>query len=98
MTNENIIESEQQRSKIEDHFTKKLEEYKTEAQKNAEKNISEIERNIQEQNNRLNNEALLQKHELDHLMTLKEKLDEENESYKRDLEMNAETVEDYAKK
>ena len=46
-------EMEAQKKRIEDDFAKKLEDFKAQAQSDAEKNISEIERNIQAQNNRL---------------------------------------------
>lgn len=39
-------EMEAQKKRIEDDFAKKLEEFKAKAQSDAEKNISEIERNI----------------------------------------------------
>jgi hypothetical protein len=40
-------EMEAQKKRIEDDFAKKLEDFKAQAQSDAEKNISEIERNIQ---------------------------------------------------
>lgn len=39
-----------QKKKIEDNYAKELEDFKATAQSDAEKNISEIERNIQAQN------------------------------------------------
>ena len=50
---------ELQKKKIEDTYAKNLEDFKAKAQNDAEKNISEIERNIQAQNTRLEDEALL---------------------------------------
>jgi len=44
-----------------------LEDQAAKAQSDAEKNISEIERNIQAQNQRLEDEALLQEYELEYL-------------------------------
>lgn len=44
-----------------------MEDFKAKAQNDAEKNISEIERNIQAQNTRLEDEALLQQYELEYL-------------------------------
>ena len=58
---------EGQKKRIEDDFAKKLEDFKAQAQSDAEKNISEIERNIQAQNNRLEQEALIQEYELEYL-------------------------------
>ena len=60
-------EMEAQKKRIEDDFAKKLEDFKAQAQSDAEKNISEIERNIQAQNNRLEQEALVQEYELEYL-------------------------------
>ena len=60
-------EMEAQKKRIEDDFAKKLEDFKAQAQSDAEKNISEIERNIQAQNNRLEQEALIQEYELEYL-------------------------------
>jgi hypothetical protein len=58
---------ELQKKKIEDTYAKNLEDFKAKAQSDAEKNISEIERNIQAQNQRLEDEALLQEYELEYL-------------------------------
>ena len=44
------IEMELQKKKLEDKYAQDLENLKAEAQSDAEKNISEIERNIQAQN------------------------------------------------
>ena len=44
-----------------------MQQLKDKAQQDAEKNISEIERNIQAQNQRLEDEALLQEYELEYL-------------------------------
>ena len=60
-------EMEAQKKRIEDQYAKNLEDFKAKAQSDAEKNISEIERNIQAQNNRLEDEALLQEYELEYL-------------------------------
>ena len=58
---------ELQKKKIEDTYAKNLEDFKAKAQSDAEKNISEIERNIQAQNQRLEDEALIQEYELEYL-------------------------------
>lgn len=61
------LEMEQQKQKIQDAYDRNIEELKTKAQSDAEKNISEIERNIQAQNQRLEDEALLQELELEYM-------------------------------
>lgn len=48
-------------------YAQYLADYKTQAQTKAEKNISEIERNIQIQNQRLEDEAKIQTEELAYL-------------------------------
>ena len=45
-----IMEQDNQSKKIQDSFNLKFEEKNAEAERKAEKNISEIERNIQAQN------------------------------------------------
>ncbi len=44
------VEQMRQKQRIEEQYNKFLEDFKTKAQSDAEKNISEIERNIQAQN------------------------------------------------
>ena len=51
--------------KFEELNARELDEFKKKAQTDAEKNISEIERNIQAQNQRLDEEADVQGMELD---------------------------------
>ena len=54
-----LMEQDAQSKKIQDSFNLKFEEKNAEAERKAEKNISEIERNIQAQNQRLEDEALI---------------------------------------
>lgn len=60
-------EMDEQRQKLIEEQEKAMKELKDKAQEDAVKNISEIERNIQFQNQRLEDEALLQEYELEHL-------------------------------
>ena len=53
------IEMEKQKAKLIERHNLNLKSLKDKAQDDAEKNISEIERNIQAQNQRLEDEALL---------------------------------------
>ena len=68
------------------------------AKTDAEKNISEIEQNIQDQNIRLDQEVRLQNDVINNFLDkAKGELTEENIGYKKDLD-NVETIEEYAKK
>ena len=58
---------EDQKQKLIQQQEKDMQALKDKATQDAEKNISEIERNIQAQNQRLEDEALLQEYELDYL-------------------------------
>ena len=55
------------KKKIDERNEKQLKDFERTAQSNAEKNISEIERNIQAQNQRLDDEAQLQQLELEYM-------------------------------
>ena len=57
------------------------EEAKKNAQQKAEKNISEIERNIQAQNQRLEDEKILQDEELEYLQKKSDEIERENEVF-----------------
>ena len=60
-------EMEAMKKKIDERNDKELKDFERTAQSNAEKNISEIERNIQAQNQRLDDEAKLQEYELEYM-------------------------------
>ena len=55
------------KKKIDERNERELKDFERNAQSNAEKNISEIERNIQAQNQRLDDEAKLQQYELEYM-------------------------------
>jgi hypothetical protein len=74
------------------------EQDKLQAKTEAEKNISEIERNIQDQNLRLNQEVRLQNDVISYLEKKKGEVADENWGYEKDLEQNTQTVEEYARK
>ena len=52
--------------RIQDRFERQIDEYHKKAQSDAERNISDIERNIQMQNNLLEGHAELQQDEIGH--------------------------------
>ena len=58
---------ETMKKKIDERNERELKDFERNAQSNAEKNISEIERNIQAQNQRLDDEAKLQQYELEYM-------------------------------
>ncbi|CDW85089.1 UNKNOWN [Stylonychia lemnae] len=92
------LEQVRLKQRIEDQYAKFLEDFKKRAQSDAEKNISEIERNIQAQNQRLEDEVLLQQYELEFMEKRNRNLGDENKKYNDDLRSKQETVEEYAKK
>ena len=69
-------EMEAQKKKINDGYEQTFEEYKEKANRDAEKNISEIERNIQAQNQRLEDETFLQEQELEYLQKITQEYQE----------------------
>lgn len=74
------------------------EEAKKNAQQKAEKNISEIERNIQAQNQRLEDEKLMQDEELDYLRKKIDEVAQDNEVFHEQLQSKSLTVEEHSKK
>jgi len=75
-----------------------LEDFKKNAQSKAEKNISEIERNIQAQNQRLEDEAKLQEEELEYLERHKLDMEQANEVYNLELQSKGLTTEEHSKR
>ena len=96
------IEEEDEIAKIKDNlqkeFAHKIEMKKEKAKLDAEKRVSEIDKSVQEQNLRLDDEINLQGEVIESLDKQKEKIFEENIGYKNDLNANIDTVIDYAKK
>lgn len=86
------------KQRIEEQYAKFLEDFKQRAQAEAEKNISEIERNIQAQNQRMEDEVLLQQFELEFVEHRTKNLSDENQKYRADLRTKTETVEEFARK
>lgn len=74
------------------------EEAKKNAQQKAEKNISEIERNIQAQNQRLEDEKVLQEEELEYLKKRHDEIQSENEVFNGQLQSKGLTVEEHSKR
>lgn len=71
---------ERQKQRINARYFKELEDYKKDAQEAAEKNISEIERNIQVQNQRLEDEAEMQEQEYQYLQDKIKEIQADNEA------------------
>lgn len=76
---------ERQAEKIRRYYAQLLKDYKDNAQKRAEKNISTIEFNIQKQNQRLEDEAAIQDEELAYLEDKNTKIEQQNEQYQMEL-------------
>lgn len=91
-------EQEALKKRIEDRFQRQIEEYHKKAQSDAERNISDIERNIQMQNNLLEGHADLQQDEIVHTEGVAQKLASENEQYQYDVKLKQQAIEEYAKK
>ena len=72
--------------KINEAYQQSLRDFQAKAQMDAEKNISEIERNIQEQNCRLEDEAQIQETELEYLQLKTEMYNKDNEANQGNLE------------
>lgn len=89
---------ERQKQRINAQYAQFLEDFKKNAQTKAEKNISEIERNIQAQNQRLEDEAKLQEDELVYLELKNSAVEKENEQCQMELHKKGLTVEEHAKK
>lgn len=77
---------EQQRAKLLLRQEEAMKELKNKAQQDAVKNISEIERNIQAQNQRLEDEALLQEHELEYLQKMTQEFTGKNKELDSNLD------------
>lgn len=71
-------EQEAMKKKIEENYAQNLEDFQAKAQSDAEKNISEIECNIQQQNIRLEEEALFQEQELEYLQLKTRMFEDQN--------------------
>lgn len=89
---------EKQKQRINSTYFKELEEYQKEAQNKAERNISEIERNIQIQNQRLEDEADMQEKEYLYLQEKIRQIQADNEQCQAELKTRGLTVEDHSKK
>lgn len=74
-----------------------MEDFKHNAQAKAEKNISEIERNIQIQNQRLEDEAKMQNEELNYIISKREEIEKENDTYQKELQKKGMTVDEHAR-
>ena len=75
-----------------------MEDFRKKALLKAEKDISEIERNIQAQNQRLEDEAKIQDEELAYLENRNTQIELDNEQAQTDLRAKGMTVEEHAKK
>lgn len=93
-----IDDIERQKQKINAQYAKFLDDFKHNAQMNAEKNISEIERNIMVQNVRLEEEAAIQDEELAYLDNKTTQLELTNEQALSELKEKGVSMEQHAKK
>ena len=87
-----------QQVRMNSQYAQYLADYKTQAQTKAEKNISEIERNIQIQNQRLEDEAKIQDEELAYLENKNVEVEQENKEFAKELDERGVTVEQHARK
>ena len=75
-----------------------MEDFKKGAQSKAEKNISEIERNIQAQNQRLEDESTLQDEEKAYLENKIQQIEQDNEVYQLELQNKGLTTEEHSRR
>ena len=85
---------ERQKQRINAQYAQFLEDFRKNALLKAEKNISEIERNIQAQNQRLEDEAQIQDEELAYLENKNTQIELENDQVQSDLQAKGQTVEE----
>ena len=91
-------EMEAMKKKIDERNDKELKDFERTAQSNAEKNISEIERNIQAQNQRLDDEAKLQEYELEYMQQKTESFAELNQELETQLQQKLKANQEIALK
>ena len=89
---------EAMKKKIDERNDKELKDFERTAQSNAEKNISEIERNIQAQNQRLDDEAKLQEYELEYMQQKTESFAELNQELETQLQQKLKANQEIALK
>ena len=89
---------ERQKQKINAHYAQLLDDFRKNAVEKAEKNISEIERNIMLQNLRLSEEAKLQDEELSYLDNRNTQLELDNDAALAELRDKGKSMEEYAQK
>lgn len=75
-----------------------MKDFERTAQSDAEKNISEIERNIQAQNQRLDDEAKLQQYELEYMQQKTESFADLNQDLETQLQQKLKANQDIALK
>ena len=68
------------------------------AKMEADQEIKAIEKEIHQKNKDLNEDALCQRLLIQKIKKENEKLDKQNKLYKREMMINAETVEEYSKR
>ena len=89
---------ERQKQKINAHYAQLLDDFRKNAIEKAEKNISEIERNIMIQNFRLGEEAKLQDEELAYLDNRNTQLELDNDQAKNELTQKSLSMEEHAQR
>ena len=89
---------ERQKQKINAHYAQLLDDFRRNAIEKAEKNISEIERNIMIQNFRLGEEAKLQDEELAYMDNRNTQLELDNDQAYTDLKAKSMSMEEHAQR
>ena len=64
----------------------------------ASGNVNNLEMDIYENNSKLNEKCIFQRYEIDRIKKQKEQIMKLNKNYKRDMMLNAETMEEYSKR
>eukprot|EP00347_Sterkiella_histriomuscorum_P022548 403338076 len=89
------IEQAKMKKAIEAEYKESLEKFKAQAQLDAERNIQDIERNIHHENQKLTEKTMSQRYSLDYYKREKQRMIEDNKTFKRDMMLNLGTADQY---
>lgn len=84
--------------KIQHENDKNFQEEMYKDKEDAERQIKKLGIEIHENNTQMNEKSILQRYEIDKIKKQKEEIIKLNKSYKRDMMLNAETMEEYSKR
>jgi len=87
-----------QKQEQEQNFDESLEGFKSQATQDAKKNIQEIEKWIHLNNEQLQQKTVSQRHSIDYYKKEIRQLQEANQSFKRDININQGTEQEYIKR